>query len=103
MIWNIFRSSECAPRACFTAKTCGEAYDLGCGGGIFRVKTSSALEKTENYLAFGAREVWLIISRNKLMQIYYPDGMAKLYRTGERYVPGELMPGFSLDPGDLFA
>ncbi len=61
------------------------------------------IEKVEDYLKHGARQVWLIYGERRLLQVYQPDMTAKVYAADASYAPGELLPGFTLRVADLFA
>lgn len=63
---------------------------------------SRLLNKIEDYLKHGAREVWIIFPKKKVIQVYYPDNTARLFHSGDTISPGEWMKGFSLPLDDLF-
>ncbi|MCC5816481.1 MAG: Uma2 family endonuclease [Leptospira sp.] len=60
------------------------------------------LNKIEDYLENGAKEVWIIYPKKKVIQVYYPNNMAKLFHLGDNITPGDWMKGFSLDLKELF-
>ena len=60
------------------------------------------LEKVEDYLTHGAKEVWLVIPSRKLLQVYKPDGTSIFYRENDTYTPGEWIKGFELEIKELF-
>ena len=59
-------------------------------------------EKVQEYLAAGARRVWVVKPRIRGVTVHYPDGSARTLR-GDDVLPGEdVMPGFEVRVGDLF-
>ena len=60
------------------------------------------LSKIEDYLQFGAKEVWILYPKRKTVQVYYPDNTAKLFHLGDTITPGDWMKGFSLELSELF-
>ncbi len=65
-------------------------------------KVSEVQEKIREYLAAGARLVWLVDPRSETVTAYRPNGDAHVY-SGNDEVPGEdVLPGFSFRPADLF-
>lgn len=63
---------------------------------------SEVQEKVREYLAAGARLVWLVDPKSQTVTAYYPSGDAHVY-SGNDEVPGnDVLPGFSFRPFDLF-
>lgn len=60
------------------------------------------LTKVEDYLAFGAREVWLVYPARKSIQAYYPDNTARTFHIEDTITPGDWMKGFSLVLKEVF-
>ena len=60
------------------------------------------LTKVEDYLQFGAREVWLVYPARKSIQVYFPDNTARTFHIEDTITPGDWMKGFSLVLKDLF-
>jgi Uma2 family endonuclease len=63
---------------------------------------SHLLVKIEDYLEYGAKEVWIIYPKRKTIQVYYPDNTARLFHINDTITPGDWMKGFSLSLKDLF-
>lgn len=61
------------------------------------------LAKVEDYLAFGAREVWLVYPARKSIQAYYPDNTARTFHIEDTIIPGDWMKGFSLVLKEVFS
>ncbi len=59
-------------------------------------------ERIREYLHYGARLVWLIDPRSKTVTAYRPSGDARVYAGDEPVPGGDILPGFSLRPSDLF-
>lgn len=60
------------------------------------------LAKVEDYLAFGAREVWLVYPARKSIQVYFPDNTARTFHIEDTITPGDWMKGFSLVLKEVF-
>ncbi len=60
------------------------------------------LTKVEDYLVFGAREVWLVYPARKSIQAYYPDNTARTFHIEDTITPGDWMKGFSLVLKEVF-
>lgn len=59
-------------------------------------------QELSEYLAAGARLVWIVDPQSKTVTAYQPSGDAHVY-SGKKAVPGEpVLPGFSFLPADLF-
>jgi Uma2 family endonuclease len=59
-------------------------------------------EKIRDYLAYGARLVWIVDPESRTVTAYHPSGEAHLY-SGQDTVTGEdVLPGFSFTPARLF-
>jgi len=66
-------------------------------------KAGELQEKIREYLAAGARLVWLVDPKSRTVTAYHPSGAAQVY-SGEQSVPGEdVLPEFSFRPADLFS
>ena len=60
------------------------------------------LTKIEDYLEYGAKEVWIVYPKRKSIQVYYPDRTARIFHEKETIIPGDWMREFQMNPGDLF-
>lgn len=58
--------------------------------------------KVEDYLIYGAKEVWLVYPIKKNIQVYYPNNTSKIFKIGDTITPGNWMKGFSLEVKDIF-
>lgn len=63
---------------------------------------NNLLTKVEDYLTFGAKQVWLVYPKRKTLQIYFPDNTARTFHSEDTIVPGDWMKGFSFKVQDLF-
>jgi Uma2 family endonuclease len=59
-------------------------------------------EKVREYLHYGTRMVWLVDPRSKTVSAYYPSGEAHVYSGDEAVPGGQVLPGFSFRPSELF-
>jgi Uma2 family endonuclease len=65
-------------------------------------KASEIQEKIREYLAAGARLVWIVDPQSQTVTAYRPSGNARFY-SGDQEVSGEdVLPGFSFRPSALF-
>ncbi len=62
----------------------------------------STMIKVEDYLSFGAKEVWLVFPKRKIIQVYYPNNTSKIFKAEDTITPGEWIKGFSLKVNDIF-
>ncbi|GIL14190.1 MAG: hypothetical protein BroJett038_29100 [Chloroflexota bacterium] len=53
-------------------------------------------DKAAYYLANGARLVWLVYPKKRLVEALYPDGEFDIFSNGATVSGGELLPGFGL-------
>lgn len=60
-------------------------------------------EKVRDYLAAGTRLVWVIRPRRRTLTVHRPGAEARVLAPGDRLDGGDLLPGFSLAIGKLFA
>lgn len=60
------------------------------------------LTKVEDYLTYGAKEVWLVYPARKSIQAYYPDNTARIFHINDTIALGDWMKGFSLALKDIF-
>lgn len=60
-------------------------------------------EKARYYLANGARLVWLVYPRKRIVEVYVAEGASELYTEGDTLSGGDVLPGFALRVGALFA
>ncbi|MCB1179296.1 MAG: Uma2 family endonuclease [Leptospiraceae bacterium] len=58
--------------------------------------------KVDDYLKYGAREVWLVFPARKCIQVFLPDNTSKTFTISETISTGEWMKGFELKVSDLF-
>jgi Uma2 family endonuclease len=66
-------------------------------------RKSGGQQRVLDYLEAGARLVWVIDPHSHTAVVYRPDGSARLVRESESLDGEEVMPGFRLPPGSLFA
>jgi Uma2 family endonuclease len=59
--------------------------------------------KVAGYLARGTGLVWVVYPRRRLVVSHTPDGATRLVRPPEALDGGDVLPGFTLPAGDLFA
>lgn len=60
------------------------------------------MQKVEDYLQHGAKEVWLVSPARKTIQVFHPDNTSKIYTIKDTLSGGELLKGFELALKDLF-
>lgn len=60
------------------------------------------MQKVEDYLQNGAKQVWLVSPARKTIQVFYPDNTSKIYTLKETLTGGELLKGFELPLINLF-
>jgi len=60
-------------------------------------------EKLTDYLAGGARLVWLLFPKTRLVQVYRPDRTMTSLAAGALLDGGEVLPGFSAPVTSLFS
>lgn len=60
------------------------------------------LMKVQDYLKYGAKEVWVIYPKQKTIQVYYPNNTARLFHLEDSITPGDWMKDFTLNLKDLF-
>jgi Uma2 family endonuclease len=63
---------------------------------------SEVQQKVQDYLLHGTRLVWVVDPHSKTVTAYQPSGEAHVYSGDEAVPGGEVLPGFSLRPADLF-
>jgi Uma2 family endonuclease len=52
------------------------------------------VEKVQEYLAAGARLVWVALPRSKSIMVYHPNGEIKILREGDELQGEDVLPGF---------
>jgi Uma2 family endonuclease len=60
-------------------------------------------EKATYYLANGAKLVWLIYPRKRMVEIYYANGDIDILHEGDMLNGEDILPGFTLAVSDIFA
>jgi len=65
-------------------------------------KAGEMQQKIREYLAAGARLVWLADPRSRTLTAYHPSGDAHVYAGDEEVTGEEVIAGFSFRPSDLF-
>lgn len=53
-------------------------------------------EKAAYYLANGARLVWLVYIKKRMVEVQYPDGEFDIFSEGEVLTGGEVLPDFKM-------
>ena len=61
------------------------------------------MSKVESYLAYGVRLVWVVHPRRRTVTAYRPDGTVRVYREQDELDGEDVLPGFRLRVGNLFA
>lgn len=59
-------------------------------------------DKAAYYLANGARLVWLVYPKKRMIEVLYPNGEFDIFREGESLSGGDVVPGFMLAVRDVF-
>lgn len=59
-------------------------------------------QKIREYLSYGTRLVWVVDPRSRTVTAYHPSGEAHVYSGDEAVPGGEVLPGFSFRPSELF-
>ncbi len=59
-------------------------------------------EKIREYLKAGARQVWIVDPETETITVHLPGGAAQSYSGDSEVSGGDLLPGFSFRPADLF-
>jgi Uma2 family endonuclease len=65
-------------------------------------RSSAIQEKTLDYLAAGARQVWIVDPSARTVTVFEPSGAARLLREPDTLAGGVVLPGFSLPLAELF-
>jgi Uma2 family endonuclease len=60
-------------------------------------------KKAEDYLAYGARMVWLVFPDDKEVEVYVPDSDVRTVEIDGVLDTGHILPGFKLPVRDIFA
>ena len=60
-------------------------------------------EKATYYLANGAKLVWLVYPRKRIVEVYHANGEIDIFHKGEMLSGEDVLPGFSLLVADIFA
>lgn len=60
------------------------------------------MRKLEDYLAFGAKQTWLVFPETRRVLVLNPDLSARLFKANETLTPGDWMPKFSLNLEEVF-
>ena len=63
---------------------------------------AGVLEKVQEYLAAGARLVWVIESRTRTATVYRPDGTAQVLHESDTLSGEDVITGFAMAVRDLF-
>ncbi|MGE0680841.1 MAG: Uma2 family endonuclease [Candidatus Binatia bacterium] len=61
------------------------------------------VEKVQEYLAAGARLVWVALPRSKSIMVYHPNGEIKILREGNELQGEDVLPGFVCLIQEIFA
>lgn len=60
------------------------------------------LTKVREYLAAGVRLVWVAYPEARSLEVYHPDGSARLLGPDDRLSGDDVLPGFDCPVSDLF-
>jgi Uma2 family endonuclease len=66
-------------------------------------RIDDVVEKVQEYLAAGARLVWVALPRSKSIMVYHPNGEIKILREGEELQGEDVLPGFVCRLKQIFA
>lgn len=58
--------------------------------------------KVEQYLRFGAKQVWIVYPKRKCVHVYRANKSMAILDESETLTGGDLLPGFSVKVSDLF-
>ncbi len=65
--------------------------------------TASEIQnKVHDYLAAGARLVWIVYPAQKLVMVHYPDGVAHTLHQADTLTSETVLPGFACPIEELF-
>ncbi|RMF82539.1 MAG: Uma2 family endonuclease, partial [Chloroflexi bacterium] len=59
-------------------------------------------EKAQYYLRNGARMVWLVFPKQRIVEIYRPEHDVEILTADDTLDGGDVLPGFSLAVRDIF-
>jgi Uma2 family endonuclease len=59
-------------------------------------------DKATYYLENGARLVWLVYPKKRLIEVQYPDGEFDMFSAGETLTGGDVLPGFTMPVSKAF-
>jgi Uma2 family endonuclease len=59
-------------------------------------------EKALDWLAHGAREVWVVEAETRALRVYRPGGAMQFLATTDTLRGGDVLPGFEVPVADLF-
>lgn len=59
-------------------------------------------EKVSRYLQYGVKQVWVVYPKQRQVVIHTPDG-AHTRQADDTLYGGDILPGFALKVGDIFA
>jgi Uma2 family endonuclease len=65
-------------------------------------RSSKTQEKVREYLAAGARQVWIVDPQTETVTVHLPGGASQSYAGDSEVSGGDVLPGFSFRPADLF-
>lgn len=60
------------------------------------------MQKVDDYLQYGAKQVWLVFPKRKCIQIFLPDNTSRTYTKQETIKDIEFLQGFELVVSELF-
>jgi len=63
---------------------------------------SEVQEKTHQYLKAGTRQVWIVDPKTETVTVHLPGGSSQSYSADSVVDGGDVLPGFSFRPADLF-
>jgi Uma2 family endonuclease len=66
-------------------------------------RASDLQVKVHEYLVHGTRLVLVVVPRTRTVTVFHPDWSGRILRPGESLTGGEVLPGFSLPIGAVFA
>lgn len=61
------------------------------------------VEKTDFYIQHGVRLLWVIDPATRTVAVLAPGAESRTLRMDDTLAGGDVLPGFSLSLGDLFA
>lgn len=65
-------------------------------------RAGEVAQKVHEYLAAGARLVWVLRPKRRSLTVHESGGASRVYRPGDTVSGGDVLPGFAVPVADLF-